>query len=48
MDGLHLTADLAGCAPAGAAPAGFEEIWNLVKPVDGSSGWQLAGIQQMH
>jgi predicted lipid-binding transport protein (Tim44 family) len=32
----------------GAAPAGFEEIWNLVKPVDGSSGWQLAGIQQMH
>jgi predicted lipid-binding transport protein (Tim44 family) len=32
----------------GAAPAGFEEIWNLVKPVDGSSGWLLAGIQQMH
>jgi len=32
----------------GAAPAGFEEVWNLVKPVDGSSGWQLAGIQQMH
>lgn len=32
----------------GAAPAGFEEVWNLVKPVNGSSGWQLAGIQQMH
>jgi predicted lipid-binding transport protein (Tim44 family) len=32
----------------GAAPAGFEEVWNLSKPVDGSSGWQLAGIQQMH
>ena len=32
----------------GAAPAGFEEVWNLVKPVDGSSGWLLAGIQQMH
>ncbi len=32
----------------GAAPAGFEEVWNLSKPVDGSSGWVLAGIQQMH
>lgn len=32
----------------GAAPAGFEEVWNLVKPVNGASGWQLAGIQQMH
>jgi predicted lipid-binding transport protein (Tim44 family) len=32
----------------GAAPAGFEEVWNLVKPADGSSGWLLAGIQQMH
>jgi len=30
------------------APVGFEEVWNLVKPVDGSSGWLLAGIQQMH
>jgi predicted lipid-binding transport protein (Tim44 family) len=33
--------------PAGA-PVGFEEVWNLVKPGDGSSGWLLAGIQQMH
>ena len=32
----------------GVAPEGFEEVWNLVKPVDGSSGWLLAGIQQMH
>lgn len=24
----------------------FREIWNLVKPVDGSKGWLLAGIQQ--
>ena len=31
-----------------AAPEGFEEVWNLAKPVDGSSGWLLAGIQQMH
>ena len=30
------------------APVGFEEVWNLVKPADGSSGWLLAGIQQMH
>jgi predicted lipid-binding transport protein (Tim44 family) len=32
----------------GAAPEGFEEVWNLVKPTDGSAGWLLAGIQQMH
>lgn len=24
----------------------FDETWNLSKPVDGSSGWLLAGIQQ--
>lgn len=28
------------------APKLFDETWNLVKPVDGSSGWLLAGIQQ--
>jgi predicted lipid-binding transport protein (Tim44 family) len=33
---------------AAGTPAAFEEVWNLVKPVDGSSGWLLAGIQQMH
>src|SRR3954465_9244256 len=32
----------------GTEPVGFEEVWNLVKPGDGSSGWLLAGIQQMH
>jgi predicted lipid-binding transport protein (Tim44 family) len=32
----------------GTAPTSFEEVWNLVKPVDGSSGWLLAGIQQTH
>jgi predicted lipid-binding transport protein (Tim44 family) len=32
----------------GAAPEGFAEVWNLVKPADGTSGWLLAGIQQMH
>lgn len=30
----------------GADARAFEEVWNLVKPVDGSSGWLLAGIQQ--
>ena len=29
-----------------AMPQAFDEVWNLVKPVDGSSGWLLAGIQQ--
>jgi predicted lipid-binding transport protein (Tim44 family) len=24
----------------------FEEVWNLQKPITGSSGWTLAGIQQ--
>jgi len=32
----------------GATPEGFAEVWNLVRPADGSSGWLLAGIQQMH
>ncbi|HZS66708.1 MAG TPA: Tim44-like domain-containing protein [Burkholderiales bacterium] len=32
----------------GTDAVGFEEVWNLVKPADGSSGWLLAGIQQMH
>lgn len=26
----------------------FEEVWNLVKPIEGAGGWLLAGIQQMH
>lgn len=25
----------------------FDEVWNLVKPVDGGGGWVLAGIQQL-
>lgn len=29
-----------------ATPKPVDEVWNLVKPVDGSSGWLLAGIQQ--
>jgi len=30
-----------------AQPEAFQEIWNLAKPVSGTSGWLLAGIQQM-
>jgi len=29
-----------------ALPAPFDEVWNLSKPVDGKTGWLLAGIQQ--
>jgi len=32
---------------AGGAPVAFDEVWNLTKPADGSSGWLLAGIQQL-
>ena len=29
-----------------AAPEAFVEIWHLAKPIDGSRGWTIAGIQQ--
>ncbi|HWA39150.1 MAG TPA: Tim44-like domain-containing protein [Burkholderiales bacterium] len=32
----------------GAAAEPFAEVWNLVKPADGSTGWLLAGIQQVN
>lgn len=32
---------------ANAAPTSFDELWHLVKPVDGNRGWTLAGIQQL-
>lgn len=28
-------------------PQTFDEVWNLSKPIQGSGGWVLAGIQQM-
>ncbi|HLA34637.1 MAG TPA: Tim44-like domain-containing protein [Rhodocyclaceae bacterium] len=31
---------------AHAAPEVFAEVWHLVRPVDGSTGWLIAGIQQ--
>jgi len=30
----------------GGPPTPLDEIWNLSKPVDGSTGWLLAGIRQ--
>jgi predicted lipid-binding transport protein (Tim44 family) len=30
-----------------AAPAPFDEVWHLVKPVSGNRGWVIAGIQQL-
>jgi len=32
---------------ADGQPESFQEIWNLAKPVSGTTGWVLAGIQQM-
>ncbi len=32
----------------GQTPGSFEEVWNMSKPADGSTGWLLSGIQQMH
>ncbi len=32
----------------GAAPEAFDEVWHLAKPVDGSRGWVVAGIQQFN
>ncbi|MDP9043363.1 MAG: Tim44-like domain-containing protein, partial [Pseudomonadota bacterium] len=31
---------------AHASPAPFDEIWHLVRPLDGSREWAIAGIQQ--
>jgi predicted lipid-binding transport protein (Tim44 family) len=30
----------------GAAAEGFDEVWHLVKPLDDSRNWAIAGIQQ--
>jgi predicted lipid-binding transport protein (Tim44 family) len=32
----------------GAAAAPFDEIWNLSKPIAGTQGWIVAGIQQLN
>ena len=33
------------CEAAGSRPVPFAEIWHLVKPVSGTSGWVVAGIE---
>ena len=43
---VHFTGMIREEANAPAAP--FEEVWNLCKPVDGSSGWVVAGNQQIN
>ena len=30
------------------APEAFDEVWHLAKPLDGSGGWVIAGIQQIN
>ena len=30
----------------GGVAAPFDEVWHLVKPIDGSREWAIAGIQQ--
>ncbi len=32
----------------GAVALPFDEVWHLTKPVDGSRGWVVAGIQQLN
>ena len=30
-----------------AGPAPFREVWNMVKPKDGTAGWLVAGVQAL-
>jgi predicted lipid-binding transport protein (Tim44 family) len=32
---------------AGVVSTPLDEVWHLVKPRDGKSGWLVAGIQQL-
>lgn len=43
---VHFTGSLR--EESNAAPQAFSEVWHLSKPVDGSRGWMLGGIQQMN
>lgn len=31
-----------------AAAQNFDEVWNLIKPLEGQGGWVLAGLQQLN
>jgi len=43
---VRLSGSIREKAQAAAEP--FEEVWHLQKPADGSTGWLLAGIQQLN
>ena len=30
-----------------AGPSPFREVWNMVKPKDGTAGWLVAGVQAL-
>ena len=30
-----------------SGPAPFREVWNMVKPKNGSAGWLVAGVQAL-
>lgn len=50
LDGQHVvTVRFSGMLreEEGATPSQFEELWHLVKPVSGSGGWRVAGLQQI-
>jgi predicted lipid-binding transport protein (Tim44 family) len=36
-----------GSLDSAGDPEALDEVWNLSKPVNGSTGWLLAGIQQL-
>lgn len=42
---VHFSGMIREVADTAASP--FEEVWNLAKPLDGSRGWVVAGIQQI-
>jgi predicted lipid-binding transport protein (Tim44 family) len=30
-----------------AGPSPFREVWNMTKPINGTSGWLVAGVQAL-
>jgi predicted lipid-binding transport protein (Tim44 family) len=30
-----------------AGPSPFREVWNMIKPKNGQSGWLVAGVQAL-
>lgn len=46
-DALVVSVRFSGEAVEDGASVRFDEVWHLTKPADGSSGWRIAGIQQV-